>query len=176
MIILKTLQIKPYEIEKYKSISRVSCNHQSQRPPPNSSAVETHARRDAEPPPMPDLSKHHRQQGFVSRLTGPLHAARHMSLWHVDWGTSPCCLGPRSITFHRQSRRRTIDQPSPDQHPHSRETTSSWPPAKAGDTSRNRSHHIWRTVRRPGCQSERSTSTYCHNSETPLWRSPPVWE
>jgi hypothetical protein len=45
MIILN-LQIT---IEKYKTIPRVSCNHHSERPPPNFYAIKTNAGRDAEP-------------------------------------------------------------------------------------------------------------------------------
>jgi hypothetical protein len=58
MIILN-LQ-KSYEIEKYKTISRVSYNHRSERPTPTSSAAKMNVVIDAEPPPMQDLGKHHR--------------------------------------------------------------------------------------------------------------------
>jgi hypothetical protein len=121
--------------------------------------------RNAKPPLLPDPRKQHCQRGFVSRWIGLLHAARHMSMCHVDRGTSPCCLRPRSSASHRQSRRRTSDPPPLDQHPCSREITSPQPPAKASDTTRNRSRQIWRTARRPSCRSEGSTNTRCHQ----LW-------
>jgi hypothetical protein len=99
--------------------------------------------RGTEPPPLQDPRKQHRQRGFVSGRTAMLHAARHMSLWHVDRGTSPCYLGPRSVASRRQSWRRTINPLPLDQHPCSRRTTSPRPPAPsrittdASDTPRN---------------------------------------
>jgi hypothetical protein len=83
---------------------------------------------------MQDPRKHHCQRGFVSRQTGLLHVARHMSLWHVDRGMSPCCLGPRSVASHRRSQRRTINSPPPGQHPRSRRITSPRPPAPHRDS------------------------------------------
>jgi hypothetical protein len=141
-------QIKSYEVEKYKTIPRVSCNYRSEWPTPTSSAAKTSAVRDVVAPPMQDPRKHHRQRGFVSRWTGPLHAARHMSLWHVDQGTSSCCLGPRFVASHRRSRRRMSNPPPPDQHPRSRRISSLQPPApsrvtmNASDTPRKWSHQI----------------------------------
>jgi hypothetical protein len=41
-------------------------------------------------------------EAFVSWWTSSLQAAMHMSLWHVDGGTSSCCLRPRSTASPRQ--------------------------------------------------------------------------
>jgi hypothetical protein len=147
-------------------IPRVSCNHRSERPPPNSSTAETNAGRDAEPPPLEDPRKHHRQRCFVSRWAGLLHAARHMPLWHIDRGTSPYYLGPRYVASHRQSSRRTTNPPPPDQHSCSRRTTLPRPHAPsrittdASDTPRNWFRQIWRLARRPS--REGPASTCCH--------------
>jgi hypothetical protein len=91
-------------------------------------------------------------------------AARHISLWHVDRRTSPCCLELRSTTFHRWSREITAD-PSPlDQHLRSRASTSPRPLRRHGwgRTPATRCETDLRTARKSRSQSKRSISTRYH--------------
>jgi hypothetical protein len=93
-VALKTLYKETLQDRKYITVLRVSYTCQSHWSPPNSNATYIHVEREAKPPLLSDLNKHHRQRSVLSWWTCPPQAARHMSLWDVSWGHPRAFLDP----------------------------------------------------------------------------------
>jgi hypothetical protein len=115
-----------------------------------------------------DRHKKRRRASTIARSKKATSPMRHMSMWHVDPGTSPCYLEPRYAASHRRSRRRIAYPPPPDQHLCSRRTTSPRPPkslriaTNARNTPRNWSRWIKRMARRTSFRSEGPNNTRCY--------------
>jgi hypothetical protein len=74
-------------------------------------------KRGERPPSSLELGKHHCPQGFLSQRPCLPCPAMHISVWYVDWGSSPWLLDPKLAGSCRCSREITQDLPSIDHLP-----------------------------------------------------------